>query len=78
VNTIPGASAIKLFTAVIYDLRPSIIFVSEARPNPSEAPYSCSILLLDLFVGTNIRLGRRGMLGTNPLAFGIVYNLQSQ
>jgi hypothetical protein len=66
---IQGKSVIKHFTAVIHEcsqkarvfvsskpFQPSVMFVGEARANPSKVSFSCFTLGKALALPTNIRL----------------------
>jgi hypothetical protein len=76
-----GACTIKVFTAVIYGfsrkarvfvpgkpLQPCLMFVVKAGAYLREAPFRWSTLGRPLALPTNIRLGWRGLPGTNTLA----------
>ncbi len=48
--------------------QPSLMFVSKAGASPNEASFICSTLRQTLVLPTNIRLGCKGLPGTNTLA----------
>jgi hypothetical protein len=79
----PGANVINLFTAVSYDFpkkvgafvpgmpfQPSLMFAGKAGSYLSEVHFKCSTLWgRHLSSPTNIRLGWKGLPGTNTLAY---------
>jgi hypothetical protein len=53
--------------------QPSLMFVGKARAYPSEVPFRCPTLGLALALPTNIRLGWKGLPGTNTLQKSVNY-----
>jgi hypothetical protein len=56
-------------TKELLPFQPSLMFAGKAGAYSSEAPFRCSTLGYPLASPTNKRLGWKGLLGTNTLAY---------